>query len=77
MQDFDRNDQRVKDLGRIRIWVILVFGHVLGDHHSILELNEVRGLIRFEGWSSKCLLDKKFDFYLSLGIVVLSRGIHK
>ena len=65
MQDFDRNDQKVKNLERIRVWVISVFGHVLGDHCSILELNEVRGLLRLEVWSSKCLLENKYDFYLS------------
>jgi hypothetical protein len=57
MQDFDRNEQKVKNLERIRVRVIPVFGHVLGDHCSILELNEVRGLLRFEVWSSKCLLE--------------------
>ena len=55
----------MKNLERIRVWVIPVFGHVLGDHYDILELNEVRGLLRFEVWSSKCLLENKFDFYLS------------
>ena len=65
MQDFDRNDQNVKNLERIRVGVIPMFQHVLGDHCSILELNEVSGLHRFEVWSSKCLLENKFDFYLS------------
>jgi hypothetical protein len=65
VQDFDRNDQKVKNLERIRVWVIPVFGDVLGDHCSILELNEARGLLRFEVWSSKCLLENKYDFYFS------------
>jgi hypothetical protein len=63
--DFERNDHKVKNLERIRVWVIPVFGHVLGDNCNILELSEVRGLLRFEVWSSKCLLENKFDFYLS------------
>jgi hypothetical protein len=70
----------VKNIERIRFWAIPVFGHVLGDHCSILELNDIRGLLRFKVWSSKCLLENKFDFlfeFLSVGIVVLSRGIHK
>jgi hypothetical protein len=78
--DFDRNDQKVKNLERIKVWVILEFGCVLGDHCSILELNEVRGLLRFEDWSSKCPLQNNFVFlfeFLCFGIVVLSRGIHK
>jgi hypothetical protein len=40
--DFEKNDHKVKKLERIRVWVIPVFGHVLGDHCSKLELNEVR-----------------------------------
>jgi hypothetical protein len=30
-----------ENLERIRVWVIPVFGHVFGDHCSILELYEV------------------------------------
>jgi hypothetical protein len=60
--DFERNDQKVKNLERIRVWIILVFGCVLSDHCNILELNEVRGLLRFEVWSSECLLKNKFNF---------------
>jgi hypothetical protein len=57
VQDFDINDQKSEKSRKNQTWVISVFGHVLGDHCNILELNELRGLLRFEGLSSNCLLE--------------------
>jgi hypothetical protein len=65
VQAFDRNDQKVKNLERIRFWVIPVFGHVLGDHCSILELNDVRGLLDLKFGVPSVYWRISLIFYLS------------